>query len=243
LYGPVDAPISLGLNHVYCDEKGTAEVYVADAPDYSCVWNTEEITTSIQSLNIDSYSVTVNDGLGTTTDIDFDITWDFAPLTIHTDSNKIYIDFEEAPLSEEVEISLDGGYGYMLPTTEDVNYSLSNGDYEVFIQRVTDECPTYLIDSIRVTNEFPEKESISAYLINSLGNTPRLVYELDKSGTVDIRLYSIHQQLRTIYKTKSTEGKYQIDIDKGNLPKGIYFIQIRHESDDDIRTKTLKIVI
>jgi len=80
LHGRIDAPISLGVNHVYCNDKGSAEVYVSSVPLYSCVWSTGDTTTSINGLDVGSYSVTVNDDMGSVTVIDFDITWAFTPL-------------------------------------------------------------------------------------------------------------------------------------------------------------------
>jgi len=165
-------------------------------------------------------------------------------LTISTDSKKIYIDFEETPLSEEVEVSLNGGYSYMPPTTEDMDCLIPNGTYEIFIRRIPNECSTYLADGLVSVPKPPLPDNLNAYLINSLGDTPRLVYELDKNGMVDISLYNTHgQQIHTFHKATSTVGKHEIDVDKSNLPRGIYFIHIRHESDSYIRFKTLKILM
>jgi len=177
LYGHVDAPISLAINHAYCDEMGTAKIYVPEVSLYSCVWSTGETKTSIEGLDAGSYSVAVNVGMGTTM-IDFDI---------------------------------------------------------------ANECPTLLTNVPIVP---PASPPFTTYLVNSLGAAPRLVYELEKHGTVDINLYNIHgQRLRTIYKARSGAGDYQIDIDKGGLPQGIYFIHIYYESNGDIGSKTLKILI
>ena len=105
---------------------------------------------------------------------------------------------------------------------------------------IANECPAMLT----TTNPGPPVTPPFSAYFNSLGETPRLTYELDKYGTVDINLYNIQgQQLRTIYKATSGVGKYEVDIDKGSLPRGIYFIHIQHQSDGYIRSKTLKILI
>lgn len=178
-YDSLSTLVSLGVNHVYCDEKGTAVVYMEDASLYSCVWSTGETTLSVNDLAVGKYGVTVSDGIGTTM-IDFDI---------------------------------------------------------------ADECPTS--DSLEVSTFAPPvSPPLSAHLINSLGEVPRLAYELEQSGTVDIDLYNIHgQRLRTLQTGKIGVGDYQIDIDKSNIPRGIYFIYIYYESNGHIRSKTLKILI
>jgi len=141
-YSRLDGSVSLGVNHTYCGEKGTAKVYMAGASDYS--WSTGETTSSIHNLDPGSYDITISDGMGATTIIPFDVTWAFTPLNIVIQNNEIHIDFEESPLAEEVEISLNGGDSYMPPTTTDVEYNLPNGTYEVLIRRIADECSTYL---------------------------------------------------------------------------------------------------
>lgn len=245
LHGRLDAPISLGVNHAYCTNKGAAKVYMSDGALQDCVWSVGgATTTAIDDLDIDSYSVTVSDNTGTTEVIDFDINWAFTPVEINIDSNQIRIEFEEAPLSEEVEISLDGGITYMPPTINDVDYFLGRGTYQIFIQRISDECPTYLADGlVSIIDTLPKTSS--AYLVNSLGDTPQLVYILDKYGTVDISLYNIHgQQLGTLDKAASGGVEYRIDIDKGALPRGIYFIQINFISTGGkIASKVFKLLI
>ena len=176
VYDSLSALVSLGLNHAYCDEMGTAEVY-ANAGLYSCVWSTGATTTSIEGLGVGDYMVTVSDGM-----------------------DSAVIEFE-----------------------------------------IANECPT-LITNIPIAP--PVIPPFSAYLINSLGEVPRLVYELDTYSTVDISLYNIQgQRLRTIYKAKSGAGRHEIDIDRSNLPRGVYFIHIIYQSDSFFRRKTLKILM
>ncbi len=74
--------VSLGVNDAYCDEMGSARIYMADTTNFSWLWSTGEInTTSIEGLDIGSYSVVVSDGIGTMT-IDFDIGWALPPIDI-----------------------------------------------------------------------------------------------------------------------------------------------------------------
>jgi len=245
LYGSLDALVSLGVNHAYCENKGTAEIYVEENPNnYNYEWSTGETTPSIGDLNIGNYTLTVSDDIGTTMIIPFDITWAFTPVEININNNQIYIDFEEAPLSEEVEISLDGGHTYMSRTTTDVEYNLPNYSSQILIRRITDECSTYLQD-FTTSKELPESHKLYANLANSLKKVPRLDYELGQYGTIDISLYNIHgQQLRTIHKATSGAGKYQVEIDKSNLPGGIYLIHIHFLSTDGtVAYKTLKLIV
>jgi len=246
LYGTLDALISLGLNHAYCEYKGTAAIYVEDANNYTYEWSTGETTPSIGDLDIGSYTVTVSDGMGDTTVIDFDIDWAFTPLNILVQNKKkrIYIDFEETPLTEEVEISFNGGLTYRPPTMSDVIYLLRNGTYPIWIRRV-DECSTYIGDFI-IGSPIRPDDDFSEDLINPpFGVTARLDYELKEHGTVDISLYNIHgQRLRTLHKAASDAGEYQIELNKGGLPSGIYFIQIMFISNDGTTAyKTLKLLI
>ena len=245
-HGPVNAPISMGLNHAYCDHKGTAQIYVEDASDYSYEWSTGETTASTGDLDMGGYTITVSDGMGDTTVVDFDIDWAFTPLNILVNNKKkrIYIDFEEGPLSEEVEISFNGRLTYRPPITNDNNYYLGNGTYSIWIRRMADECPTYIGDFI-MDNPVRPDIGFSEYLINPSSVNARLDYELEQSGTVDISLYNIHgQRLRTLHHARSDAGTYQIDIDKSNLPKGIYFIHIMFITDDGTTAyKTLKLMI
>ncbi len=243
-HGRVDAPISLGLNHAYCDYKGTAKIYMEDPSNYTYEWSTGATTSSIENLDIGSYTVTVSDGIDMT-EIPFDINWAFTPVNITTQSRNgtthskngiIRFDFEEAPLTEDVEISLDGGHSYRPPIINDVIYSLPGGTYPVWIRRVG-ECSTYIGDFTMGNAKPPVLEVFM--------KSARLGYKLEKHSTVDISLYNIHgQRLRTIYHAKSDAGTYQIEIDKADLPKGIYFIHVRFISNDGtIAYKTLKLLI
>ncbi len=79
----------------------------------------------------------------------------------------------------------------------------------------------------------------------SAGEAHYLIYTLKQQGDIDINLYNIHgQELRTIHKASSGAGEYQIEIDKADLPKGIYLIHIHFISNDGtIAYKTLKLLI
>jgi len=236
LYGDIDALVSLGVNDAYCDDKGAAKVYMADGTNLSCVWSNGETTTSIEGLDIGSYYVRVNDGIKTTT-IPFDIDWAPAPFDINIGGDCVYFDFEQ-PLEEEVGVSLDGGYSYE-PIMGDVDCFPIDDTNEIFIKSISDNCPTH------VPVDFSESP-FSADLINSHGEVPILEYELKQYGNVYINLYNIHgQQLQTLYEGISSVGIYQIDVDKRNMPHGIYFIRINYQSGNGnhTHTKTLKILI
>lgn len=235
LYGQENARISLGVNDAYCDNKGTAKVYMANGA-YSCVWSTEETTPSIEGLDIGTYYVTVNDGIRATK-IPFEINWAPAPFDIHIGGDCVYFDFEQ-PLGEAVEVSLDGGYSYT-PTAGDIDcFPIYNTD-EIFIKPISDNCPTYV--PVYVPPSY-----LSASIINSLGEVPILEYKLEQYGEVNINLYNIQgQQLQSLHEGLSGAGIHQININKKNVPRGIYFIRINYQSGNGnhTHTKTLKILM
>ena len=140
-------PVFLAVNPAYCRVGGTAEVIVSEGtPPYTYMWSTGATSSKINDLDIGTYNVTVNDATGLANMIDFEIEWAFTPVEVSADTGQICFDFEDAPLTEKVEVSLDNGLSYLSPITEDTCYSVSKGTYPVWIRLASDTCSTHLAD-------------------------------------------------------------------------------------------------
>jgi len=88
-------------------------------------------------------------------------------------------------------------------------------------------------DIVVYTNIVIDRDIIPFTLVDTFEPVPELLCNLPKSGTLDISLYNVEEQhVRTIYKGDVTKGEYQISIDKGKLPRGIYFVHVSFVSMD-----------
>ena len=88
-------------------------------------------------------------------------------------------------------------------------------------------------------------QTLDISLINSLGEVPILNYTLEKPGDINISLYNLHgQKFQTNYKARSSTGTYQMKLETGDLPKGMYLIFICFKSDDGTTEyKTMKLMV
>ena len=100
-------------------------------------------------------------------------------------------------------------------------------------------------ESIDNPNKEEQNNDLDIQLVGSLKHTPQLLCQLTKPGTLQVNLYNMQgQQVSTIYKAQTAIGLQQINIDKTNLPRGIYFIHVRFVSTDStIVNKTFKLLI
>jgi len=128
-------PVFLAINPAYCRAGGAAEVVVSEGnPPYTYVWSTGETSSRINDLDIGKYSVTVSDADGLSNVVNFEIDWAFTPVAVSADDGQICFSFENTPLIEPVEVSLDDGLTYLPPITEDTCYAVSEGTHPVWIR-------------------------------------------------------------------------------------------------------------
>lgn len=82
-------------------------------------------------------------------------------------------------------------------------------------------------------------------LIDQLGYTPKLLCNITKPGTLYVNLHNTKgQQLRIIHEAEVTRGSEQISVDKTNLPRGIYFINVIFmPTDGEVTNEIIKLVI
>ena len=127
-----DFSASVTATYSQCNNAGEATVVTTGgAAPYTYTWSTGETTQQITNLSIGDHQVTVTDATGTSQTIDFDIIWAFTPVEADTINKQICISFDDAPLAEEVQISLDGGITYESPVTDNICYNVSTGSYHV----------------------------------------------------------------------------------------------------------------
>ncbi len=241
-------PVFEVFNDAYCEAGGTADVYVSEGtPPYTYMWSTGATSSRINDLDIGTYTVTVSDATGLTNIVDFDINWAFTPTTVSADDGQICFDFEDAPLIDTVEVSLDNGLTYLPLITDNTCYPVSEGAYSVWIRLDSATCATHLADLDVVVSDIVSTydNDLDIQLIDALGHTPQLLCNLTKPGGLNVNLYNTQgQQLRAIYEAETASGLRQIVINKDNLPRGIYFIHVSFISREGIiANKSLKILI
>jgi len=138
-------PVFLAINPAYCRAGGTAEAIVSEGTSpYTYTWSTGETSSRINDLDIGKYSVTVSDADSLSNVVNFEIEWAFTPVAVSADDGQICFSFENTPLTEPVEVSLDDGITYMPPITENTCYAVSVGEYPIWIRLASDNCATYL---------------------------------------------------------------------------------------------------
>ena len=181
--------------------------------------NNIQIDTSGSSLQPDTYFYINNNGI-----LHIALTRADNSDQIIDDGTLFVVIVRDLPSFAPPEINISGGYSMSTDGLVEIGGSSLDGGAEA---------------------RASSGHTFSENLINSSGANVRLDYTLVQDGTIDISLYSIHgQQLGTIHKASSTAGKYQIDIDKSHLPRGIYLIHIHFLSTDGtLGYKTLKLLI
>jgi len=201
--------ISVNATPVRCNIGGTAEIsYINGTAPYTYIWSTGENTASVSGLNIGTHQVTVTDADGLQAVLDFDIEWTFTSIRARTDSGKICIDLENAPLTEAIGISIDNGNTYMSPVTTNVCYDVPEGDYQVWAQQADLQCPVYLdslhvlIDDIVIIDSTPS----TIELFNTLGSESQIECNLNRSGDMHVYLYNTHGQLYYIHVQFTTKN-------------------------------------
>ncbi len=115
---------------------------------------------------------------------------------------------------------------------------------EIRLDSITETTNQVVIDRDIIPKIEPSQPA-NVQLIETLGYTPKLLCNLTKPGMLYVNLHSTKgQQLRTIYEAEATTGPQQINIDKGNLPRGIYFVHVIFVSTDGtVTNKSLKLLI
>jgi len=137
--------VSLTATYSQCNASGDASVQPSGGIlPYSYLWSTGQNAQEINNLPVGAHSVTVTESSGESQTVSFNTEWAFTPVEVTTTSSEICINFDEAPLSEFVQVSLDNGITYENPIVTDYCYDTSAGTYHLWIRRIADECPVDL---------------------------------------------------------------------------------------------------
>ena len=101
--------------------------------------------------------------------------------------------------------------------------------------------PLINANPVTAVDDFIEKRfNVSAPYPNPAQHTTTLPFYINSPGIVDIRLLDIQGRfIRKIIGTYHQPGKYNVDVNLGDLKSGSYYIQFRH---NNLR-KTQKIIV
>lgn len=126
----------------------------------------------------------------------------------------------------------------------EIDYSADcNGGYLVYREYAQ---PSVWCDAYNFTTGINEYETTDIYDYMRLAPNPvreitRLSFTLSNPGNVNVKLYDATGQLmRSIIDETKPAGEYAINIEKGNLAAGIYFVRV--ETPKGVSTKTMAIV-
>ena len=243
------------INNMDCNRKGLVRIDVQEGvPPYAYSWRRwgddsfSASDSTINYLEMGRYTVEVHDASTGFAVIDFGINWAFAPVKLTTQYGQICVNFE-GRLKQAAQISLDGRFSYETPIKETTCYHVFEGNYDVWIKLANDSlCEMPLRTESNELATVDHDNSLDVTLLNSRTDVDmaQLLCYLPEEGTLHVSMYNMQGQLAHILHNENDEvsRELRIDVNKGNLHRGIYLIYVHFISKDGkIKYKTLKLAV
>jgi len=178
-----------------------------------------------------------------TNQIDRDLANAFKWLKVSTDTSKILVvgNFDVVPQTGSVSFPTAGlWYDYLNGGTFNANatpqsMTLQPGEYHVYLNRPVVSAVTTALPSLSAAGN----KLLASVYPNPVKQKSLIELSLPENGNVRIDLLNLQgQKLMNIYTGFLTKGFHNIDLDKENLPAGVYMIRVNTKSS----TSSIKII-
>jgi len=178
-----------------------------------------------------------------TNQIDRDLTSAIKWLKVSTDSSKILVvgNFGVTSQTSAVTFQTAGTWydylngGTINATGGSQSMTLQPGEYHVYLNRAVTSAVTTAVPTLNVSGN----KLLAAVYPNPVKQKSIVEIFTPENGNVTIQLLNMQaQKLNEIYSGFLLKGDHHFDLDKKNLPAGIYLVRINTRSS----TSTIKII-
>lgn len=143
--------------------------------------------------------------------------------------NRLIVDMSSAYTSNETP---DSAYILIAP-------SINNG--------AAAQNTTLVLDDVKLVNYTASQSEIDDHFVGDISLSPnpmtsraKLKYQINTKTNVKVDLYDITgKHIKNVLDEEQNYGNYNVDVERGDLPAGVYFCKIQTGS----YTKTIKLVI